>query len=109
MRILLSIGCDAYKKASKLHGAAKDATAVFSYLVGDQEHQYDADRSKLLISPTAETFRNTLAEILYDNTDLTVFTLYFAGHAGVVDETLYLAPVDTILDRIPATAIGFPD
>lgn len=109
MRVLLSIGCDDYKVASKLHGAAKDATSVFSSLVGNREHQYDADRSKLLISPTAATFRTALAEILYDNAGLTVFTLYFAGHAAVFDETLYLAPIDTILDRIPATAIGFPD
>jgi len=109
MRILLSIGCDDYRHASKLRGAVKDATSIFSSLVGSEEHQYDPDRSKLLISPSAQTLRNELAKILYDNAGLTVFTLYFAGHAAVVDETLYLAPVDTMLDRIPATAIGFPD
>ena len=41
--------------------------------------------------------------------DIAVFTLYFAGHAAVFDETLYIAPIDTILGRIPASAIGFPD
>jgi len=63
----------------------------------------------MLTSPTAEDLRTSLAEILYNNTNITVFTLYFAGHAVVFDETLYLAPIDMLTDRIPATAIGFPD
>jgi len=109
MRVLLSVGCDDYRQTSKLNGAVKDATSVFSALVGDQEHQYSAERSRLLISPTAEEFRSTISAILYDHADISVFTLFFAGHATVFDETLYVAPVDTVPDQIPATAIGFPD
>jgi hypothetical protein len=90
MRILLSVGCDEYTRVSRLRGAAKDAASVFSGLVGDHEHQYDAKLSKLLISPTAEQLRTTLSDILYNHPNTTVFTLYFAGHAAVYDETLYL-------------------
>jgi uncharacterized caspase-like protein len=109
MRILLSVGCDDYLHVPRLNGAVKDAKAVFSALVGNQEHQYDVEHSKLLLSPNAEHFRKTLSETLYSNSDITVFTLFFAGHAAVFDETLYLALVDTLSDRIPATAIGFPE
>ncbi|KRP94187.1 hypothetical protein AOQ72_23445 [Bradyrhizobium yuanmingense] len=62
-----------------------------------------------MISPTGEQFRQAISSILYENRGITVFTLYFAGHATVFDETLYLALVDTAVDRIPASAIGFPD
>jgi putative transposase len=109
MRILLSVGCDDYQHTDKLRGAAKDASSVFSVLVGGQEHQYSQQYSRLLISPNAEQFRRTLSDILYGDFDIAVFTLYFAGHAAVFDETLYIAPIDTILGRIPASAIGFPD
>src|SRR4051812_5117888 len=109
MRILLSVGCKDYWQASQLRGAIKDAESVFASLVGNEEHQYDPVRSKLLLSPTAEQLRTTLSDVLYSNKDITVFTLYFAGHAVVFDETLYIAPIDTLLDRIPATAVGFPD
>jgi len=109
MRILLAVGCDDYKHVPKLSGAVKDAGSIFSALVGNSEHQYDAERSKLLISPDAEHFRKCLSETLYGNPEITVFTLFFAGHAAVFDETLYLALSDAISSRIPATAIGFPE
>jgi hypothetical protein len=109
MRVLLSVGCDEYLHASKLNGAVRDAKSVFSALVGEQEHQYDSGHSKLLVSPTAEDFRKALSDILYGNPEVTVFTLFFAGHAAVFDETLYLALRDTLPERIPATAIGFPE
>lgn len=109
MRLLLSVGCDDYDYVPKLNGAVKDAERIVLALVGDQEHQYDQRRSKLLTSPNAETFRTNLAESLYAPSEISVFTLYFAGHASVVDETLYLAFGDTRNDRIPITAIGFPE
>jgi hypothetical protein len=109
MRILLSVGCDNYLHASKLNGAVKDAKSIFSALVGNQEHQYSAEHSRLLLSPSAEHFRKAISEILYGNSNVTVFTLFFAGHAAVFDETLYLALEDTIPSRIAATAIGFPE
>src|SRR5258708_5500949 len=109
MRVLLSVGCDDYLHAPKLDGAVKDANSIFSALVGDQEHQYSAEHSKLLLSPSSEHFRKTLSETLYNKPEVTVFTLFFAGHATVFDETLYLALEDTLPDRIPATAIGFPE
>lgn len=109
MRVLLSVGCDDYSHATKLNGAVRDAKSVFSALVGDQEHQYDSANSKVLVSPSAEDFRKTLSDILYSKPDVTVFTLFFAGHAAVFDETLYLALKDALPDRIPATAIGFPE
>ena len=109
MRILLAVGCDDYQLVPQLRGAARDASCVFSALVGSEEHHYDPERSRLLISPTGEQFRQALSSILYENRGTTVFTMYFAGHATVFDETLYLAPIDAAADRIPASAIGFPD
>lgn len=109
MRVLLSVGCDDYLHASDLTGAVKDARSIFSTLVGDQEHQYDEMRSKFLISPSTEEFRQTLSELLYSEPNISVFALFFAGHAAVVDETLYLALRDTLPSRIPGTAIGFPE
>jgi hypothetical protein len=109
MRVLLSVGCDDYLYTSKLNGAVKDARSIFSTLVGNQEHQYDERHSKLLTSPSAEEFRQTLSELLYSNSNISVFALFFAGHAAVFDETLYLALKDTLPSRIPATAIGFPE
>jgi hypothetical protein len=100
MRVLLSVGCDDYSHATKLNGAVRDAESVFSALVGDQEHQYDSANSKVLISPSAEEFRKTLSDILYSKPSVTVFTLFFAGHAAVFDETLYLALKDALPDRI---------
>src|SRR5712672_312188 len=96
MRILLSVGCDHYLHASKLNGAVKDARSIFSALVGGQDHQYDEVHSKLLISPNGEEFRRALSDLLYSNSNITVFTLFFAGHATVCDETLYLALTDTL-------------
>src|ERR1700753_2503101 len=107
MRLLLSVGCDNYLHVAKLTGAANDARSVFHTLVGSQEHQYDAQHSKLLLSPSAESFRKTLGEALYSKPEMTVFTLFFAAPAAVFDKTLYLGLEDTLADRIPATTIGF--
>jgi hypothetical protein len=109
MRILLSVGCDSYSHAPSLNGAVKDAERIFLALVGEQEHQYDKAHSRLLISPSTQSFRTNISDILYDNPDISVFTLYFAGHASVFDETLYLAFSDALPDRIAATTIGFPE
>src|SRR5215472_15803802 len=109
MRLLLSVGCDTYSYAPSLNGAVKDSERIYSALVGGQEHQYDTGRSKLLVSTSAECFRKSLPDILYNTPNISVFTLYFAGHASVLDETLYLAFSDTDPDRIAITAIGFPE
>lgn len=109
MRVLLSVGCDQYIHTTRLNGAVYDAEQIFSALVGTKEHQYDPRHSKLLRSPTANDFRKLISEALYETTDVTVVTIFFAGHATVNDETLYLALEDAHPNRIPATAIGFPE
>lgn len=109
MRILLSIGCNNYSLMNSLSGAEKDAQSVFSALVGENEHQYDQKYSKLLLSPSGEEFRNAFSDVLYCVPEIVVFTFYFAGHAGVSDETLYLALKDSNPTRIEATAVGFPE
>jgi hypothetical protein len=64
MRILLSVGCDNYLHVPRLDGAVKDAKSVYSALVGNKEHQYDVEHSKLLLSPNAEHFRNSFGDFV---------------------------------------------
>lgn len=109
MRVLLAIGCDNYANVKSLNSAERDAKSIYSSLVGDDEHQYSPIHSKLLLSPTSAEFRNSLSDVLYGTPNIAVFTLFFAGHGAVHDETLYLALSDVMADRIPATAIGFPE
>lgn len=107
-RALLSVGCDTYLMSNSLNGAENDARAISTSLVGPGEHQYDSRSSQVSFSPTAEEFRQSLSNVVYAS-NLAVFTLYFAGHAAVVDETLYLCFKDTNPDRVASTAVGFPE
>jgi hypothetical protein len=109
MRILLAIGCNDYTFVNNLNSAVFDANGVFAGLVGNEEHQYHPEYSKLLLSPTAADFRSELSDVLYVVPEVAVFTFFFAGHAAVFDETLYLAFRDTRPDRISSTAVGFPE
>ena len=108
MRVLLSVGCNRYEFTSPLSGAERDAKAISDSLTGRADHRYSPETSRLLLSPRANEFRSVLSDMLYDN-EVTVFTFYFAGHAVVFEDTLYLAFVDCNPDRIASTAIAFPE
>ncbi len=109
MRSLLSVGCNAYLHATLLRGAEADAKRIFDALVGQEPHQYAPADSKLIFSPTTSEFRQALLGALDADHSTSVFTLYFAGHAAVSDETLYLAFKDTNPKHLPLTAIAFTE
>ena len=86
---LLSIGCDKYEseKISDLQGAENDANNIYNTLLEEKYTIYNVTQSKYLKSPTLSDFRETLEQMLYDNETPDIFTLFFAGHGGIVDGT----------------------
>lgn len=104
-RLLLSIGCNRYEHLGALHGAEQDATNVFELLTGT-EGDYDRDRSKLLLSPTHAELMAALDEVLFSNTPVDVFTIYFAGHGGVKQGNYYLCVADTDPDKLSTTGLA---
>jgi Caspase domain len=101
MNVLLSIGCDRYHFLGPLAGAQRDATAMFETLsVGGF---YDAQRSKLLLSPSREEMEKSIASILRGE-PIEVFTFVFAGHAGGKDGSFYLALPESEPDALSITS-----
>lgn len=109
MRVAVCVGCDGYDHLSPLHGAANDATRVHASLVKEDCGAYDPSSSALLISPSASDFKAALGNILFSGTPVDVFTLFFAGHAAISFETLYLAFRDTDSLKLPLTGYSFSE
>lgn len=95
MRVLLAIGCNTYEHASQLAGAELDAQRMFSALIRPEVGQYDAARSKLLLSPSLEQVRHCLRNVLFVEPQPETFTFYFAGHGGVSAGSFYMWLRDT--------------
>lgn len=102
-RLLLSVGCNAYSKLGQLRGAVRDASRVFELLTGEQG-EYDAQQSRLILSPSLVELRAALDETLFTREPPDVFTLFFAGHGGVKSGNYYLCPSDADPDRLSTTA-----
>lgn len=109
MRILLSIGCNEYDHANVLKGAEADARRMFEALVCPEIGDYDAARSKLLLSPSADTVRQALREALFSHGDVDTFTFFFAGHGGVRAGSFYMWVRDTLSDAQSITALSLSD
>ena len=82
-RALLAIGCDAYAELNPLTGAEADAAAIFELLIQPQIGDYDANRSRLLRSPTLQEVRLALTDMLFGDQPLDTVTVMFAGHGAV--------------------------
>ncbi|WP_321779386.1 caspase family protein [Sulfurimonas sp.] len=108
---LLSIGCNEYDSSSinNLEGAENDASNIFNCLVKSKYSIYNNDISKCLQSPRLEDIRNSLENILYDATCPDIFTLFFAGHGGIIDSTYYLLLKDSNPDRLSLSAISLSE
>src|SRR4051812_40214944 len=91
MCIAFCIGCDSYDYLSSLGAAEGDAQRMFQVLTDPKLGSYDRDRSRLLLSPNLESVRAALDELLYSGREISDFTFFFAGHAGVAHDSLYLA------------------
>lgn len=106
-RVLLSVGCDTYTADASypdLSGAEEDARRVYNALVAPAG-DYDADASKLLLSPNHRELDKEL-EALFDLDRIEVLTIYFAGHGEVKGSYCYLCPSDARTDRLSATALS---
>lgn len=108
-RALIAIGCDAYEHLDRLSGAEADARDVFATLMKSEVGDYDATRSRLLLSPTLQQIRDALADVLFDSGPLDTLTLTFAGHGAVTAGSFYMALLDSKLHSLSASALSLAD
>lgn len=108
---LVSIGCDNYQSETldNLSGAENDASAVYDVLVDSEYSIYEKDNSYFLKSPVISDVKGTLEEALFDKECPDIFTLFFAGHGGVVDGTYYLCLNETKTDRMSFTGLSLTE
>lgn len=105
MNALLCIGCNAYQHLGRLQGAEKDAEEVFGILSA-RSGLYDKDLSYLLLSPNTTEIKDALNKVFPVGTDVDVFTLFFAGHAGVRAGSFYLCARESEPERLSTTAFA---
>ena len=108
-RGLIAIGCNDYEHLDKLSGAEADAQDVFDLLMRPEVGDYDAARSRLLLSPSLQEVRDALASTLFDGSGLDTLAFSFAGHGAVVAGSFYMALCDTRLGALSATALSLAD
>jgi len=108
-RALLAIGCDAYAELNPLTGAEADAAAIFELLIQPQIGDYDANRSRLLRSPTLQEVRLALTDMLFGDQPLDTVTVMFAGHGAVSGGSFYMAMSDSRAHALSATALSLAD
>lgn len=101
MNVLLSVGCDQYDYLKALKGAEVDARSMFDSLKNG--NYYDQDRSKLLLSPSVVEITNELSNSLRGE-EISVFTFFFAGHAGGKNGSFYLALKESEAEALSTTA-----
>lgn len=108
---LVAIGCDDYQSETlnDLSGAENDASAVYDVLADSEYSIYEKDSSYFLKSPVISDVRRTLEEVLFDKECPDIFTLFFAGHGGVVDGTYYLCLNETKTDRMSFTGLSLTE
>lgn len=108
-RALIAIGCDVYDHIDPLLGAVADARDVFDTLMQPEVGDYDGARSRLLLSPTLQEVRDTLASVLFGGAPLDTLALSFAGHGAVGAGSFYMALRDTRAQALSATALSLAD
>ncbi len=108
---LISIGCDNYQSETldNLSGAENDASAVYDVLVDSEYSIYEKESSYFLKSPVISDVKGALEEALFDKECPDIFTLFFAGHGGVVDGTYYLCLNETKTDRMSLTGLSLTE
>ena len=108
---LVAIGCDDYQSETldNLSGAENDASAVYNVLVESEYSIYEKESSCFLKSPVISDVRGTLEKVLFDKECPDIFTLFFAGHGGVIDGTYYLCLNETKTDRMSFTGLSLTE
>jgi hypothetical protein len=106
MRILMAVGCNAYDQQKTLWGAEGDAQRIFDALIRPELGDYDAKRSKLLLSPTIAEVRDGLRQVFFSNGAIDTFTFFFAGHGGVGSGSFYMLVRDSVSDALSFSALS---
>lgn len=109
MRVLLAIGCDSYDHADLLHGAERDARRMYEALIRPEVGDYDATRSRLLLSPTYSDVREALREALFIDPQPETFTFFFAGHGSVSSGAFYMWLKDSNSMGLSMSALSLAD
>ena len=105
-RALIAVGCNDYDYLQPLLGAEADARRIYKALIKPEIGDYEADYSRLLLSPTLSALRDAIREILFAATKLDTFTFFFAGHGGVRSGSFYMCVKDTQFDALSASALS---
>ncbi len=105
MRVLLAIGCNDYDHVNMLNGAERDAQRIFDSLIRPEVGEYDATRSRLLLSPTYTDVREALREALFAPPQPSTFTFFFAGHGSVSAGAFYMLLRDSNPNRLSMSAL----
>lgn len=108
-RALLAIGCNLYDNLKPLKGAEADAQGLYNLLIQPEIGDYDVGRSRLLTSPTLQTVREALADIVFGGEPLDTLTVTFAGHGTVSGGSFYMDLRDSRLEALSATALPLAD
>jgi hypothetical protein len=107
-RILLGIASSVYEDAMHLpllRGTEPDARNIERALLDSSLGDYNADLSKLLISPSLSEVQDAIKDLLFAEDKIDCFTLYFAGHGISHMGTYYLCVRDTFTNKLSATAL----
>lgn len=107
-RVFLGISSSLYEDDEHLpllEGTIVDGRNIEEALLNNSLGNYDADLSRLLVSPTLLKVQNVIKEILFGEENIDCFTLYFAGHGISHMGTYYLCLRDTFIDKLSATAL----
>jgi Caspase domain len=103
-RLLISVGCNRYQHLTELRGAEEDARAIHAVLTGSVG-EYDAEASRLLLSPTIQGLRDTFDDVLFAHDQIDVLTVFFAGHGVVKSGNYYLCLADTRYEKLSTTGL----
>lgn len=104
-RILIAVGCDQYDFLSALHGAERDASAVYDQLT-EPNGDYTAASSLLLRSPSIDEIVSALSKLPFGSGDISTLTFFFAGHGGHKSGTYYLCARDTHPARLSTSGLA---
>jgi uncharacterized caspase-like protein len=109
---VLAVGVNDYQSTalSHLRFAESDARLVYRFFATSRRSPTTEDRVTILLGAQATRagVLRALRENLLDRaTPSDTVVLYFAGHGFADNSDTYLATVDTRLDALPETAIGF--
>lgn len=111
-RILFCVGCNDYLDTAAfdtLGSAEKDATSIYEALSDGRPADYDADGSRLFLSPELDEIRSELKSLILQSGPIDTLTFFFAGHGTVNKGSLYLCVKDTYSNALSVSAFSVSD